>query len=347
MKECQTDIHPYIFTNSQVVLVRLSPSCKWLSNFVKIIFFWLQTAKSKESVDTSCEMPVANAQATEDREDIKETIKSIKKASRNKRNKLTNLLKILKSILEEELKCSQIQETNDDIVDKVRQNSEIESEIENYNRTVEESMCKDTLNKSFDCSKILERITAALERSRAFSNNDNKIKEPIKMVPIFKKSSEDSIPLMEDNISTKPQSQCLTQSNQLDNMPPIPMAKLASIDSNSEYIGQSHMNAVPDGRQFIIPCHRTSDILDDRYLIPKTTYGDTNSKTNLKPAVKTIKYNFKQTNPISNSASCKEDVTVAMLLKPAALSLMQVYGNLLKKLTVTVLVPYYVSKLGL
>ncbi|KAJ0170274.1 hypothetical protein K1T71_014202 [Dendrolimus kikuchii] len=310
----------------------------------------LKNAKGKNSTDTACDVPATDDKAIEDIEEVKTTIKSIKKSARSKRNKLATLLTILKSILEEELKCYQTQETKADVVDPIKEIPEIEQRIENYNETIDETVCKGAVNKSFDCNKILERISAALERSRVFSK-EKKPKEPANIMPIFKKTPEDSLKSLDGSIKTLPKRQSLQSPSLLKDMPPIPMTNLVGkLNSNNAQVPQSYINPVPNTQKFIIPCQRTSDILDDSYLIPKKAYCNSkniNSNTILKPVVKATEYNSLRVNTTPKAVSCKEaDGTVAMLFKPTEVSLMQVYGNLLKKLTVTVLVPYYVSKLG-
>ncbi|XP_035455731.2 uncharacterized protein LOC118279978 [Spodoptera frugiperda] len=170
-------------------------------------------------------------------------------------------------------------------------------------------------NRTADISNIVNKISSALNKLKEQNRPQPEIETP-NLIPIFRSQE------ITNNVNSLKQ-------------------------SNSR---QAEMNPISNFPAFTIPCQRASDILAETatFPLPKDVLCD-NPTTNLKAIAKNTKLNldnlpFKNIVPDSITCVDAED-SLAVLFKPKAISLMQVYGNLLKKITITVLVPYYVSKL--
>uniref|UniRef100_A0A2A4JBH8 Uncharacterized protein n=1 Tax=Heliothis virescens TaxID=7102 RepID=A0A2A4JBH8_HELVI len=225
------------------------------------------------------------------------------------------------SIVDDRLKSiKEVIEDKSYITDKVT--------AENKTETVQDTPAPK--NKTADFSKILSKISTALAKLKEQKNpteteNSNLSEIPTMMVPIF-----------------RPKNGCKNDFN------PTLFENSQLGNSASSLTG---MNPMPSMSMFNIPCQRASDILEEtaNYPLPKEFFYD-NQAANLRSLAKNTKLNLDNLpfeNVVPNSVTCVDsDDSIAVLFKPKTISLMQVYGNLLKKLTVTVLVPYYVSKLA-
>lgn len=179
-------------------------------------------------------------------------------------------------------------------------------------------------NKTADFSKTLSKIATALAKLKD-QNQDSETQTP-KLVPIFRPKNAGKnyfSPTLYEN--------------------PKQLGNLVS--------GQTVMNPITSQSMFNIPCQRASDILEEtaNFPLPRDIFCN-NPAVNLNSLAKNTKLNLDNLpfdNVVPNSISCVDsDDSIAILFKPKTVSLMQVYGNLLKKITITVLVPYYVSKLA-
>ncbi|XP_053621219.1 uncharacterized protein LOC128681390 [Plodia interpunctella] len=98
-------------------------------------------------------------------------------------------------------------------------------------------------------------------------------------------------------------------------------------------------NAAP----FNIPCHRASDILDE---VPTKTEVGNPAQSNFETSEKHESTVSHEANQVERPEKLETDESVAIIFKPKNISLLNVYGDMLKKITLTVLVPYHMSKLG-
>ncbi|XP_022834901.1 uncharacterized protein LOC111362461 [Spodoptera litura] len=170
-------------------------------------------------------------------------------------------------------------------------------------------------NKSANISDIVNKISTAL----------NKLKEPNRPEP--ETETPNLIPIFRSK----------------ENINSLNSLKLSD-SRQAEIIPTSNFPA------FTIPCQKASDILAETATFPLPNDVLCNNPSgNLKAMAKNTKLNLDNLpfeNIVPNSITCVDsEDSLAVLFKPKAISLMQVYGNLLKKITITVLVPYYVSKL--
>ncbi|PZC72316.1 hypothetical protein B5X24_HaOG211327 [Helicoverpa armigera] len=290
-------------------------------------------------------------------------LQTMKSTSKIKKERLHNIAKIIKFLLadENENKINDTSKICEEIKEKITEpeTNEMYSSpvLTDYENIVEEKLksiqeviddksymldkvtaenkteIQDTpapKNKTADFSKILSKISTALAKLKEHKNptqteNSNLSEIPTMMVPIF-----------------RPKNGCKNDFN-------------PTLYENSQQLGNSAssrtgMNPIPSKSMFNIPCQRASDILEEtaNYPMPKEFFYD-NQAANLRSLAKNTKLNLDNLpfeNVVPNSVTCVDsDDSIAILFKPKTISLMQVYGNLLKKLTVTVLVPYYVSKL--
>ncbi|XP_013191435.1 uncharacterized protein LOC106135627 [Amyelois transitella] len=97
-----------------------------------------------------------------------------------------------------------------------------------------------------------------------------------------------------------------------------------------------NLNPKPNAVPFSIPCHRASDVLDDVNV----------KHANLDPMPKDRSSISQEPNQVERPEKLETDESVAVIFKPKNISLLNVYGDMLKKITLTVLVPYHISKLG-
>ncbi|CAG9784768.1 unnamed protein product [Diatraea saccharalis] len=130
---------------------------------------------------------------------------------------------------------------------------------------------------------------------------------------------------------------------------PIPSTKYTNSETKvskeqivNENIDIPRERSVVTNTKFNIPCHKAADILDD--LVPYNPAVHQNSQSKLIPK-------FESTKPklgrkfIETEKGTIEDESLAIIFKPKNISLLKLYGDVLKKITLTVLVPYHISKL--
>lgn len=148
------------------------------------------------------------------------------------------------------------------------------------------------------------------------------------------------LPVEQTNGDQKAESKANFQNESPENL-------LANTEQIYNIYKQENSNALKDNKPaFNIPYQRVSDILDEStFVIPESMYCDNSNWKSDTPVKQQI---INPTDAMKSAITCSEsDETVAMLFKPKTISLMQVCDNLLKKITVTVLVPYHVSKIGI
>ncbi|XP_059062437.1 putative uncharacterized protein DDB_G0282133 [Achroia grisella] len=104
-------------------------------------------------------------------------------------------------------------------------------------------------------------------------------------------------------------------------------------------------NSNPKVATFNIPCHTASDVLND---VPVNSVPCASlTEANVDSVIKEISDNIQAQHLDEKVANLKNpDNSVAILFKTKDISLLKLYGDLLKKITITVLVPYHISKLG-
>ncbi|KAH9644345.1 hypothetical protein HF086_003130 [Spodoptera exigua] len=265
-----------------------------------------------------------------------------------KKDKLHNVIKLIKQVLSEEMENKEDstivydEATDTEVIDNVEEREkddplsipiidfenivddrlkDIKEIIDDRNYMLDEPkyVCKKDVgeekNKTADVSNVLNKISTALNKLKE-QNHPEPVMETPNLIPIFR-SKENP--------------------NNLNSLQ----------HSNSR---QSEMNPISNFPAFTIPCQKASDILAETatFPLPKDVLCDDPS-VNLKAMAKKTKLNLDNLpfqNIVPDSVSCVDsDDSLAVLFKPKSISLMQVYGNLLKKITITVLVPYYVSKL--
>ncbi|RVE53633.1 hypothetical protein evm_001774 [Chilo suppressalis] len=95
-------------------------------------------------------------------------------------------------------------------------------------------------------------------------------------------------------------------------------------------------NHVPNAR-FNIPCHKAADVLNDLL-----EYNPSTTQQHIEPKSKHLPEDSKANMPCDVIESGKEkleDESLAIVFKPKNISLLKLYGDVLKKITLTVLVP--------
>lgn len=313
-----------------------------------------QTAKTQTIDDVTPQDPVTitSSPTASKWEQLIPALQLIKANTKIKRERLHNVMHLIKLILAEEMEnkeesaidCDEDidKEETVNVIDDREEKEEVPFSIpiidyesivderlrgikeiiddRNYMLNENEIECKQdendmNKNRTADISNIVNKISSALNKLKEQNRPQPEAETP-NLIPIFR-SQENT-----NNVNSLKQ-------------------------SNSR---QAEMNHVSNFPAFTIPCQRASDILAETatFPLPKDVLCD-NPSANLKAIAKNTKLNldnlpFKNIVPDSITCVDSED-SLAVLFKPKAISLMQVYGNLLKKITITVLVPYYVSKL--
>ncbi|XP_075988460.1 uncharacterized protein LOC142984606 [Anticarsia gemmatalis] len=238
------------------------------------------------------------------------TLKMIKSSSNIKKERLLNVVKIIKYLLSDEMEKTQC----DKILNDVKNINEFQSlGMPDIDSIVDER---------------LKPIKDALEDKNC--------------VPNFELKNE-----MAKNNNTAELNKVLAKIS-------AALAKVKESNENAESgvcRRKNEFNSITKSARFNIPCQKASDILKETttFVVPKEAYCNLPANINLDSILKNPKVNsdnlpFKL---VPNSVTCVDsDDNVAILFKPKKISLMQVYGNLLKKITITVLVPYFVSKIN-
>lgn len=158
--------------------------------------------------------------------------------------------------------------------------------------------------------------------------NDTKHLEIPTMIPIFK-----ARPVMRNDFTDSFNPACRKT-----NPPPTP------IISKAVY---AHSNPIYNAQKFTIPCQKAADVLDMSNVALPSEIPKEHVQPNVQPISPIQRSILSNQSPNTVSIHCADlDESVAMLFKPKAISLIQLYGNLLKKITITVLVPYHMSKMG-
>lgn len=293
---------------------------------------------------------------------------TFKESTKAKRDKFSCILNLLKNALAEELQNTYYltEDAAQDNVSSVNRVIEQQS-LDNNENQLERPIMRDE-NESNADQEVVMKTTSDFTN---LGNEQNIIELP-NMIPIFKprprpkselKQNVDfnstptrqvptskAVAFVPEKIIQTVMSPILgqTQSNQKRAKSSAPIINARQIQKSRavsfvpEKIIQTNMSPIPNHALFNIPCHRAADVLDMSVLVPKEAPL---RNTNVDPIARTAKPNFP--SQITAPIDCAdEDGTVAMLFKPKNISLEQVYGNLLKKITITVLVPYHISKLG-
>lgn len=290
-------------------------------------------------------------------EELMPALQSLKSNSKMKKERLCNVVKIIKFLLSDEMgnKKSENSKVKEEIKEKVKDpeddmfpnptmpdfDSIIEERLKSIKEIIDDrsymmdepkennktETIKDTpapKNKTADFSKVLSKIAAALAKLKD-QNQSSETQTP-NLMTIF-----------------RPKNGCKKDYNPTLYENPKQLGNSIS--------GQTGMNPKSSLSMFNIPCQRASDILEEtaNFPLPRDMFCD-NPAVNLNSLAKNTKLNLENlpfNNVVPNSITCVDsDDSIAILFKPKTISLMQVYGNLLKKITITVLVPYYVTKLG-
>lgn len=297
-------------------------------------------------------------------EELLPALETIKSTSKIKKERLLNVVKIIKFLLSDEIEnkneqdncetVKMLEEMKEEIKEDIKKPEEfqipempdIDSIVEERLKAIKEVIDDRTYmldepevknktvtvknepvpakNKTADFSRILSKISKALAKLKD-QNQSSETQTPT-MMPIFRSQGckNDFSPPLFDNLG------------QLGN----------TVSS------QTGINPMSSPSMFKIPCQRASDILEEtvNFPLPREAYCD-NPTVNLNSLAKNAKLNLDNlpfSNIVPNSITCVDsDDTISILFKPKTISLMQVYGKLLKKITITVLVPYYVSKLAI
>ncbi|KAG6447211.1 hypothetical protein O3G_MSEX004879 [Manduca sexta] len=303
-------------------------------------------------------------------EDFTSTVKFLNEETPNKKSKVGNLIKLLKKVLTKYIDVLKDEKTDSDGNITIEDTQEVKKEFikrentitekkeeivlkENDNETIQEVRTENIIEIIYD----IDNNTIETQKELAHKLNnvpEERIKTSVISVTDF--FEDDPINYMR-NFRPKPD---FYQSQQDSYVLERPEPKIMeTFDSQVEKVvkigkrernrnvpmknKRNHLKKAP----FSIPCVKASDILDESLHVTKDPYFKNKPRIDMNSIVQDIQSTIE--NPVSNYISiCSEpDHTVAMLFKPKTISLMQAYGNLLKKITVTVLVPFHVSKLML
>lgn len=291
----------------------------------------LQGAASQSFDYLMMENPSTSPSSCNQWEELLPALKLIKSSSGIKKERLLNVVRIIKFLLADDKEKSQCDKILEDINEtnefQCPEIPDIDSIVEERLKPIKEALEGDNCipsnafnneapkNNTADISKILDKISAALANVK--ENNEKGTSSTI--TPIFKLI----------NNGCKGMNQAVFE--------------------NLNQVGKVQARQVINPL-FNIPCQRAADILDETatFVIPKDAYCNLPANMNLKSILNSAKLNPENLpfQIVPNSVTCTDSKdTVAILFKPKKISMMQVYGNLLKKITITVLVPYYVSKL--
>lgn len=241
-------------------------------------------------------------------EELNSHVQNLKESTRSKKDKFCCILNILKSALSEELGNPEFQETIKDVLENKVTDDSNKVILEKENQS--EKTCLE--------NELVVKTTED-QRKDCISNTNNL--EVPSMVPIFKPR-----PVMRNKFNpAHPRS--------------IPVTSTIQANPNP-----NHNNP-----KFTIPCQKAADVLDmSKVSLPiEVTKNSYYEQPKLEPNTlpqSSISANQAPTTVFVHSADLDEPVSI--MFKPKAISLFQLYGNLLKKITITVLVPYHMSKMG-
>nr|BAS21456.1 uncharacterized protein [Bombyx mori] len=210
-------------------------------------------------------------------------------------------------------------------------------------------------DKSFPAEVIANKDTVhiLIDLLKKFVDKQMENKATPKMNDAMNNFDDNPVKINETNMAAISKADPEKRFNTGDNMKPNcphktkPLAK----DKNSKKNKSKTISRNNKTHPLQIPCQSVSDILDDAYVLRKQSQSNQQALGNRIESYKQSNTLTQETNgdavPVPKlKISCTEsDDAISIVFKPKTISLMQVYGNLLKKITVTALVPYHVSKL--
>lgn len=225
----------------------------------------------------------------------------------------------MKGVLSKELENSRYQETRDDL-DKINEDSIV---ISDNGKVCKKNYAKKTLYQ-------LVKSVAVEEIKKYCINNTNNL-EVSTVIPIRKPR-----PAMRNDFNPAHSSS-------------VPVRQVV------------HASSSPlTNAKFTIPCQRAADVLEmsikprevsenklekiGQSKLELSTPNPSSIPINHAPIISSISANQVPTTVFVHNDESEEHVSI--LFKPKAISLIQLYGNLLKKITITVLVPYHMSQMG-
>lgn len=251
-------------------------------------------------------------------EDLTSHVQTLKESTRSKKEKFSCILNLLKSALTEELETPQrLAEING--MNSIR--NVVEDKISDVvNQTLQENETENTNSGDRELyDKLLSKAT------RDITKNTPNIEVPT-MIPIFKPR-----PVIRNDFEN------------------INSVRLRSIPVAPDIV-HANSNPINIASKFSIPCQRAADVLDMSVALPREVTMKKHEETmqpNVKPNPLVPTSLVANQTPTTVSIHCADsDESLAIMFKPKAISLTQLYGNLLKKITITVLVPYHLSKVG-
>ncbi|XP_026742141.1 uncharacterized protein LOC113504173 [Trichoplusia ni] len=266
----------------------------------------------------------SSGSTTTEWEELLPQLQMIKNTSKIKKDKLYKVAKIVKYLLTEE-------KENKEATEDVKK----EPELPELPEIDIDSIVEERLQP---IKEVVENQSYMLDTVK---ENDTTVKNTTDFSEVFKKIAK---------ALTKLKDQC--EKEKTPTMMPIFRPTNGGRSDFTPPIETSQFDSPKPRTYFDIPCQRASDILGETANIPlpKEMFCD-KPNVNLKSLAKNTKLNLDNLpfkNIVPNSVSVVDsDDSVAILFKPKNVSFMQMYGNLLKKITITVLVPYYVSKLAI
>lgn len=255
----------------------------------------------------------------------------LKDSSAVKKERLLNVVKLINYLLSEgteKNECEKEPEVNKD-------NNELETpDIEDIENLIDIRMNTEeydkpndaennvSQNKTADFSKTIAKIAAALAKIEDDEKDKGEIENTSPVMGMFRTKNTRQSKINTLGSSTTPQ------------------------------MDQAEVNSVPQTTRFTIPCQLASDILKETssFVVPKEAYCNLpkNVSLNSKSKAQKSKSENLSAKLAPKSISCvEEEDSFAVLFKPKKITMMQIYGNLLKKISPTILVPYHISKLSL
>ncbi|XP_031770326.2 uncharacterized protein LOC116413751 [Galleria mellonella] len=215
--------------------------------------------------------------------------------------------------------------------DDLTQNSEIKPGIQG----LDNSPINGVANSNFISLQRHQDVQS--ERNHVTTNkNNNPYFKMVEFIPIgdIQNAGFTNAVLNDYNIpnSNIIHSNSLTQNQQI---------SIAKLNENAG----GKQDFIPKTSTFYIPCQKASDVLNDA---PASSISCASlTEANVESVIKDLSANFQKQHLDEKVASLKTpNNSVAILFKTKEISLLKLYGDLLKKITITVLVPYHISKLG-
>lgn len=267
---------------------------------------------------------------------------ALKEAANSKRVKLSCVLNLLKDALAEEFQISQLLKESavqDKLMTSMKNIIEDKHTLVNTENQLERPSLrseKESNSENAVYQNVMMKMQSALSNNEYASND---IEMPT-MIPIFRQRSQ-AMPRKELNHTLGE----LSSTSKTSAKPQISKSKAVSF--LPEKLIQTNLNPIPGTSVFSIPCQRAADVLDMNIAPKEAVCKNVQVNSKLYPIANEIIPSIPNQLPAPVTISCAdEDDTIAMLFKPKNISLQQIHGNLMKKVTITVLVPYHMSKLG-